>query len=442
MTLEQNPPRQVLRDSGVPGPTTDNDQPASPDVAPAPRPALTKSAKSADAARRKQLMREAEDLEGIAGAQAQLAKLRVARASRRHIVIAASFVLLVLLPVASVAWYLYARAADQYASYVGFLVRSEGGAAQLGALGGLAELAGSSSSKETDILYKFIQSGALVKQVDAMLDLKTIWSRPSDDPVFAYRGDGSPESLLSHWKRQVSIYYDQGMLDLRVLSFRPEDSRAIADAILEQSQHLLNRINAVAREDAMRYATEDLDRAVERLKVARQKVSSFRQENQLINPTASVTGQEGILTSLQAQLADAVVQLGMVRANSGVGDPRVAQAELRVQVIHDQIEEQRKNIASSLDEDHNLSRIVSEYEAIEVDRQFAEAAYTSAMAASENARAEAGRNSLYLASYVIPEEATIAEYPRRARILTMAAGFILSLWLVGVLIYYGSRDRR
>lgn len=439
MTPEKTSPRQVLHDDASAA-ATNKDQPALTDAAPPPAP--VKSAKAIEAARRKQAIRDAEDAEGIADAQAQLEKLRVARASRRHIVIALSFVLLVMVPIASVAWYLYARAADQYASYVGFLVRTEGGTPQLGALGGLAELAGSSSTEETDILYKFIQSGALVNQVNAKLDLKTIWSRPTDDPVFAYRGDGSPESLLSYWNRQVRIYYDQGMLDLRVLSFRPEDSRAIANEILEQSQSLLNQINAIAREDALRYATEDLDRAVERLKAARQKVSSFRQEHQVIDPTANVTGQEGILASLQAQLADALVQLGMVRANGGKGDARVAQAELRVRVIHDQIEEQRKNIASARDEDHDLSRIVSEYEAIEVDRQFAEAAYTSAMGAAEVARAEAGRNSLYLASYVIPEEATIPEYPRRLRMLAMVAGFILSLWVVGVLVYYGSRDRR
>ena len=422
-----------MRDPDVPDSKADLDQPVA-------RPPA--SAKAADAARRKQLKREAEDIEGITVAQAQLAKLRVARASRRHVVIALSFVLLVLLPAASIAWYLYARAADQYASYVGFLVRTEGGMQQFGALGGLAELAGSSSTEETDILYKFIQSGALVREVDAKLNLKKMWSVPSDDPVFAYRGDGSPESLLAYWNRQVRIYYDQGMLDLRVLSFRPEDSRAIASAIIEESQALLNRINAVARKDALRYATEDLDRALERLKAARQSVSSFRQANQVIDPTANVTGQEGILTSLQAQLADAVVQLGMLRANGGADDPRIAQAELRVQVIQAQIGEQRKNIASTLDEDQDLSRIVTDYEVIEVDRQFAEAAYTSAMATFESARAEAGRNSLYLASYVMPEEATIAEYPRRMRILVMVTGFILSLWLVGVLIYYGSRDRR
>ncbi|MCQ0970142.1 hypothetical protein MLD63_06880 [Paracoccus sp. TK19116] len=401
-----------------------------------------KAEKSAAAKARKQQARDAEEAEGIADAQAQLSHLRVVRKSRRHLVILLSFLLVGVLPIIATAWYLYGRAADQYASYVGFLVRTQGSTTPIGALGGLAELAGKSSTEETDILYKFIQSGALVNEVDKKLDLQSIWTPPTDDPVFGYSGNGSPESLLSHWNRQVHIYYDQGMLDLRVLSFRPEDSRAIAEAILEQSQLMLNRINAVARDDSLSYAQEDLDRAVERLKSSRQAVSSFRQDNRVIDPLANVTGQEGILTSLQAQLADAIVQLGMVRANARSDDPRITQAELRVDVISNEIEQQRKNIASSREDDQDLSRIVSDYEAIEVDRQFAEAAYTAALAAYEEARAEADRNSLYLASYVTPVEATVPEYPRRLRLLAMFSGFILSVWLVGVLIYYGSRDRR
>lgn len=42
----------------------------------------------------------------------------------------------------------------------------------------------------------------------------------------------------------------------------------------------------------------------------------------------------------------------------------------------------------------------------------------------------------------MPAEAQTAEYPQRLRLLLTAAGFILSLWLIVVLFYYGARDRR
>ncbi|WP_411958363.1 hypothetical protein [Paracoccus homiensis] len=98
------------------------------------------------------------------------------------------FVLLVLVPVAISGWYLWTRAADQYASHMGFSVRSESGASSSELLGGLTSLVGmsDSSSSDTDILYKFIQSRDLVERVDNRLNLREIWSKPENDPVFSY----------------------------------------------------------------------------------------------------------------------------------------------------------------------------------------------------------------------------------------------------------------
>ena len=108
---------------------------------------------------------------------------RHARFQTRHLSIALSFLLFVVAPVAVSAWYLYARAADQYASFLGFSVRSEGGTSQaLDLLGGITGLSENSTS-DPDILYKFLTSAELVENVDARLDLKTIWSRAQEDPL-------------------------------------------------------------------------------------------------------------------------------------------------------------------------------------------------------------------------------------------------------------------
>ena len=80
-----------------------------------------------------------------------------ARLRLRHVIIVLSFVLWVVLPVAVSGWYLYTVARDQYASHVGFSVRTEEIGSAIELLGGITELSGSSSS-DTDILYEFIQS--------------------------------------------------------------------------------------------------------------------------------------------------------------------------------------------------------------------------------------------------------------------------------------------
>lgn len=370
---------------------------------------------------------------------------RRARIARRHIALALSFLIAVLLPVLVSGWYLYARAADQYASYLGFSVRSEsGGSAASDLLGGIGSIVGatSGSTTDTDVLYKFLQSHDLVQRIDTKLNLREIWSKAENDPIFSYSGNQSREDLVSEWSRKVKIYYDTGMIDVRVLAFDAEDSHAIAQAIYDEGTVLINDLNDVAREDALRYARNELDRAQTRLREARGAVQEFRNRHQLIDPSADVQGQIGVVATLQTQLAEQLVGLGLLQANAQANDPRIAQAELRINVIREQIDIERQKMGSDTATGEALSDVVGQYEELAVDRQFAEQSYTAALATYDTARAEAARQSRYLAAYVKPTLAQEPEFPQRGMLLLMVGGFLLILWIVFVLIFYSLRDRR
>ncbi|MDO5633109.1 MAG: hypothetical protein Q4G22_14940 [Paracoccus sp. (in: a-proteobacteria)] len=367
-----------------------------------------------------------------------------ARLGSRHVMIAASFVLGVMLPILLSAWYLYARAVDQYASYVGFSVRSESAAAPGELLGGLGNMLGVSgnSTTDSDILYKFMTSHDLVSRVNQRLDLRAIWSKAPGDPVFGYHGDASLEDLRRNWERKVRVYFDNGMIDLRVLAFDPADAQAISQAIMDESTDMINDLNAVAREDTLRYARAEVEQAVERVKQARQDMNAFRNLHQMVDPAADVQMQSGIVASLQGQLAESLISLAMLKSNAQPNDPRVSQAELRIATIREQIEDERRKLGSSTSSGEVLSDVVGQYEGLLVDRQFAEQTYTATLAALDVAQAEARRQSRYLAAYVRPTLAQQAEYPERAKLLGIISGFLLLSWLIGVLIYYSLRDRR
>ncbi|MFN3525187.1 MAG: sugar transporter [Paracoccus sp. (in: a-proteobacteria)] len=356
---------------------------------------------------------------------------------------AISFLCVVLLPVLVSAWYLYSRAVDQYASHVGFSVRSESAPGAADVLGGLGSLVGvtSNSTTDADILYKFIQSRDLVERVNARMDLREIWSKAPGDPVFRYRGDRTLEDLAREWDRKVRVHYDSGMIDLRILAFEPADAKAIAEAILLEGGVLINELNDIAREDALRYAREELERSEARLREARANMTDFRNRYQLVDPAANVQGQVGVVTLLQQQLAEQLVALGLLRANAQPADPRISQTELRIDVIREQIDAERQKFGSN-DGEVALSDLVGQFETLAVDRQFAETTYTAALASYEGARADAVRQSRYLAAYIRPTLAQDAEFPERETLLAMIAGFLLLFWIIGMLIFYSLRDRR
>ncbi|MDX5402048.1 MAG: capsule biosynthesis protein [Rhodobacterales bacterium] len=359
----------------------------------------------------------------------------------------ASFVLMVVLPTLVAAWFLWVRAADQYASNLGFSVRREETSSALELLGGITALSGSSST-DTDILYKFLQSQDLVRRIHTQLDLAAIWSHPAaaNDFVFGYDTEGTIEDLLSHWKRMVKIYYDSasGLIDLRVLSFDPQDSRRIAEAIFAESTAMINELSAIAREDAIRYARADLESAVERLKTARQVITEYRNRTQIVDPTMDTQGQIGLVNTLQGQLAEAMIELDLLSETTRSTDPRIETANRRIRVIEARIaaERQKVGIGTASGNGEAFADLVGEYERLVVDREFAEQSYTASLAAYDAALAEARRQSRYLAAHIRPTLAERAEYPERFILLAVTGLFLFLIWSVVVLVAYSLRDRR
>jgi capsular polysaccharide transport system permease protein len=360
----------------------------------------------------------------------------------RHAVLAVSFVLVVLLPLAASVFYLYSRAADQYHSDIAFSVRSEEmGSSAAGLLGALS-LGGSGSASDTDILFDYIRSQEIVEAIDADLDLRTLFNRAAPrDFYFSLGEDPSIEALLGQWRRmvQVDLESSAGIIHVRVNAFAPEDATAIAQAILAESSALVNRLSVQARADAVRFADDELAESEAHLRDVRGKLADFRRENRMVDPTADVAGQMGIVNALQGELAKAMVERDQLLSFVGPDDQRVVQAERRIDAIDQRIEAERTALGVSGSQTA-LSEVVGSYEELKVDLEFASTAYTQSLAALTAARAEARRQSRYLAPHIAPTTADQALYPRRTLLAGLVALFLTIGWGIMALIYYNVRD--
>ncbi|MEX0365775.1 MAG: sugar transporter [Ruegeria sp.] len=371
-----------------------------------------------------------------------------ARMRNRHWGLIASFVALVLAPLAALAFYLWSIAEDQYSSVTGFTVRSEEGAAAAEMLGGLAQFTGNPTATDGDILYEYIQSQDLVRQVNEQIDLRAHYAQHwPDDFLFSIWPDASLEDLLWYWQRMVTISYDQssGLIEVRVLAFDRETAQTIAGEIVRLSQDLVNDLNIQAREDAIGYARDNLDQAEARLKSIREDLMEFRSRTRIVDPEADIEGRMGVMSNLQQQLAEALIEYDLLRDTVSPSDPRVEKAQRRIDVIRERIAVERQTFTSAntdtgaIGEDYPT--LLAEYESLVVDGEFAAEAYQLAQAALDLARDTAARQSRYLATYIRPTLAEDAEYPRRFVLLAMAALFLLMAWSIMTLIYYSIRDR-
>lgn len=247
----------------------------------------------------------------------------------------------------------------------------------------------------------------------------------------------------------VKIAYDRstGLIELRVQAFEPDDAKRIAEAIYDESSAMINDLSAAAREDATRYAKEELDKATTRVRDARVALTEFRSRTQIIDPVADLQGQLSIINTLQQQLTETIISQNLLRDTTQSGDVRIAQIERREAVIRELIEEERGKFGVGTSEGgpsdaSDYSRLVGDFERLTVEREFAEQAHLVARTAYDVSLAEAQRQSRYLASHVNPTLAESSRYPQRVTNSLLIAGMLLLAWGIGVMIYYSVRDRR
>jgi len=367
-----------------------------------------------------------------------------ARLAKRHKIGAITFALVVALPVLIATIYLTVFAQDQYVSTTAFSVRSEAQVSSSDLLGSISGLGGS-SSRDTDVLYQFIGSQSLVSKLDESLDLRTIYSKGRFlDPWYTFNPDSPIEDLVDYWKRVVRVNYDNssGILEVDVHAFTPEDATRVAEGIFAASAAMINDVSAVAREDSTRYAREDLDLAIERLKAAREAMTAFRISTQIVDPSADIAGQVGLVNELQNQLAQALLENDLLTETARTDDPRLTASARRIEVIRKRIEQERNKFSAGEGQgDLAYARIISEFERLTVDLEFAEAAYKLALGSFDGASADAQRRSRYLAAHEPPTVAQSSQYPRRLETIALILVFSAMIWAIGILVFYSMRDR-
>jgi capsular polysaccharide transport system permease protein len=357
--------------------------------------------------------------------------------------LALSFIALVLLPIMIAAVYLFTIAADQYVSEFRFSLNS----IDPPRVDPLSLLAGNTSHSpaalESQIVVQYITSRAIVDELDASLDLRRMFSPPEADWWARLPRPTSIEALVLYWRGKVDPFYDpaNGTVVVRVRAFTPAEALQLAKAIVAASEQLVNELSLRARRDTVRNAETEVAQAEARLKATLADIRAFRDREGLIDPgkTAEATG------SLAARLRDELVRtnadLSTLKSYMRDDAPAVKVLKARIRSI----ETQQRAVAHDLtDSDRSrndtLSRQLGSYEQLESERRFAEAAYQHALQGLDQARANADRQQVYIASFVPPSLPEDALYPRQWRSLGVVALIAFALWAIGGLAVQSIRD--
>ncbi|WP_084657511.1 hypothetical protein [Natronohydrobacter thiooxidans] len=357
-----------------------------------------------------------------------------------------SILIIVGLPVLLTTVYLTVFAKDQYASKVGFTIRQEETSTASELMGGLSSILGAGAQSHADLLFEFVQSQEIVQRISEEFDLVGHYSANWPyDPIFSLWPDASIEDVVWFWGRMVRVTFDKasGLMLVQVRAHDPETAQVIARLIVRKSEEMINRLNSTARMDAMRHAQADLEAALERLRAAREALAEFRARTQIVDPQADVQARMGVLSNLQQQLAEALVEHDLLSQTTDANDPRLRQLTRRIEAIRTRIRDERQSF-TQLDvtiDDTDYPRLIAQFESLQVDQVFAESTYQAALTAMDAARSNASRQNLFLANFIQPTLAQRSQYPQTTLLISLSFFFSLMFWAILALVFYSLRDR-
>lgn len=362
-----------------------------------------------------------------------------------------SFLTVVILPTLLAAWFLTNIASERYVSGFRVAVRSAEIPVFGGGMGSLLGLSGASRvANDSQVLVQYLQSRAVIRDLEGEVPIRAIFSKPDIDYFSRLEENAPIERLVAQWNKFVISGFESSnsTVVLEVTAFSPEDALLISERILIRAESFVNTLSAQAREDAVLFATREVENSEVRLTDARIGLAELQDREQILDPIKSgefslslaarlreeIAIQNAILTTQKTRLSD---DSPSVRATKDI----IVGLEAELQKINAETTAKAGD-NDGADASKPLTAIIREFQKITDELGYAEGAYASALASLEAARIEGSRKQIYLATVVAPGLPEESVFPRPIADTLLMLSIVFAIWLVGLIGVYAVREHR
>lgn len=366
-------------------------------------------------------------------------------------IIILSLILVVLLPTAAAGVYFFAIASNQYVSEARFAVRkaeasASGGLEASGDVSSSSLLSGTTSlaGEDAEIIANYIHSRAAVDDVSRRIDVRAIFQRPEADFWARLPRNASEEQLVKYWNRMVSVYVEttSGIVSVSASAFRREDALALTKAILATSEDLANTLTLKVRADQNRLAEDEVRRSESRVRFALADLTAFRNTQHLIDPVETSTSTGKLLMQLMSDKIETEGRLFVTQHAQGPNAPGINATKARLESINKHISELQDQLAGNKEASTNMAATMSQFEQLELKKEFAEKMLEFARQGLERAQLTSMAQSIYLAVFEPPSLPQDHSFPERYTDFFLCALAFTMTWASGATVTASVLDHR
>lgn len=341
--------------------------------------------------------------------------------------------------------YLTVFAADRYVSESTVALQQAGN--DLTSIPGAAlMLAGLSSPSRGETLYllQYVQSLALLKDLDAKLNLRKHYEAERLDVFARLWGAASQERFLDYYRSRVEVVLDDASstLTVRVQGFDPAFAQQLNKAILEASEKFVNEMSHSLAREKLNFAEHELARSAQRLESARTEVLAFQAKNGFLDPGIQAEASGALSAQMQASISKSEAELRGLRSFMTEDAPQVRALRSQINATQAQLEVERARATGTGAKSDQLGALTIDFQGLRMRAEFALDAYKVALVAIESARIEATRKVKTLVVIQPPTLPETPQYPRRLYDLTTLLVVCLLIYLVTRLVIATIREHQ
>jgi capsular polysaccharide transport system permease protein len=350
-----------------------------------------------------------------------------------------TFIIMVLLPSLASLVYFTTIASDQYTAEARFAVRSLSDSG-LGEKVDTGLMNMQAAPQDAYVVTSFIHSAEILRRLKGEIDYRAIFTDPKADYFSRFDPKSSEEKFLKYWDQHVYSYIDgpSGIVTLTVRSFRPQDSVELANAILRQSEKLVNEITLRARDDLLASFRQEVTRTKANYLEALQDFNTFQQKSGLLSPEVQAKQAGKLLTGLVAQKLELETRLFVLKESDGTDSPKYKQMERAKESLDSQVQDMQAQLVGS--GNNSLANVIAGFSKLETNRQVSEKLYEAARRNYDLAFAAVSRKALYLTVFVPPALPEDSLYPKRVMSPLMIFLGLFVLWATLCLIWASVED--
>ncbi|GED23440.1 capsule polysaccharide export inner-membrane protein KpsE [Halomonas halmophila] len=304
-------------------------------------------------------------------------------------------------------------------------------------------LGGGSGDTDLLLLREYLLSVDMLKQVQEQLDFRKHYTENGDFLARLDDRNAPIEKLHNYYKQRVTVEMDEyaGVLNVRAQAYTPEFAHQMVQLLLDAGERHMNQMGQRLAQEQVTFLEDQLERLNERLKEARTNLLEFQNKEGLVAPEQTVQSINQVVATLEGNLAQLKAQRQALSSYQSARSSEMQRVQSEIDAMREQIQQQRDRLAQATGE--SLNRVSSEYRTLELQAQFAQETYSSALSALENTRLEAARKLKQvsvLQSPLMPEYPTKPDRLYNTTVFALVTIFLAFIFSMLVMIIRDHRD--